>query len=106
MILETTNNPSTLKVTLDGIYYLLKFGQNLATANHSEENKVLTELERRGVLDKFDILQDFDGDDVYQIVIKIIKDFLPFIEIRPRPEKNEDEDSDSDDDEDDDDEEN
>jgi len=90
MMLQTTNNASTLKVTLDGLYQMLNLGKVMASANKSEQNLVLTELEKAGALDKYDTLQDFDDEDVYNVVIKTAKEFMPFIEIRPRPTEEDD----------------
>ena len=45
---------------------------------------VLVELEKAGVLDKFDELQDHNDGEINQIVWDIVKEFMPFIQIKQR----------------------
>lgn len=105
-MLQTSNNASTLKVTLDGLYQMLNLGKVMASGKGSEKNEVLYELGKAGALDKYDTLQDFDDEYVYNVVVKTAKEFMPFIEIRPRPTEEEDFDLEDDYNDDDDDEEN
>jgi len=81
---------SILRVTLEGIYFMLKIGRKIMIENQSEQNMVLFELENRGALEKFDTLQDYNDEIVCEIVTKIIKDFMPSIKIRPRTRQIED----------------
>jgi len=100
--LQNTRQNSTLTIVLEGIHRMLKIADIMAKAAKKEENLVLIELEKAGALDKFDTLQDFEDKTVYKNVITIIKEFMPFIEIRERPEsENEEEDDEEIDDEDD-----
>jgi len=84
-----------LEITLNGIHSLLRLGETLGNKIQSKENLVLMELQDRGVLDRLDVLQDYDDDPVNKWLMKILKDFIPFIEIRPRIKDNDDDNSSS-----------
>ena len=62
---------------------MLNVGRKIARESQSEQNMVLVELEKSGALDKFDELQDHPERDIQIIVKEIIKEFMPFIELRP-----------------------
>jgi len=100
-ILQTENNNNALswRPILEGIYSVLNIGKKMAVESHSEQNMVLVDFENRGVLSKFDTLQDSDDDSIYASVTKIIREFIPSIEIRPQRIESEDDDEEYDDDE-------
>jgi len=83
MMLRNPIDTLTTRVNVEGIYHMLKVGRKLAIENNREENMVLVELEKAGVLDYFDILQDHDEVDVQITVRKVILEFMPFIKIKP-----------------------
>jgi len=98
-LLQNNRQASTLTVVLEGIHRMLQIADGVAKAMKKEENLVLIELEKAGALDKFDILQDCEDKGVYNLVIMIVKEFMPFIEIRQRPQSdNEEEDEEIDED--------
>jgi len=99
-ILQTENNyyDSSWRPILEGIYSMLNIGKKMAVESHSEQNMVLVDLENTGVLSKFDTLQDSDDDSIYESVTKIIREFIPSIEIRPQRRESEDSDEEYDDD--------
>jgi len=98
-ILKDENNCSafSLKVTLQGINFMLQIARKMAIENNSEENLVLVELEKAGVLDSFETLQDYNHEGVYEYVANIIKDFIPSIELRPKRNQSEDSDEEEED---------
>jgi len=85
---------------LNGIHHILRLGDTLGNKNESKENLVLIELQDKGALDRFDVLQDHYDDEIYKWVRKILIDFIPSIEVRPRFENNGDSDESSGSDED------
>ena len=90
-LLETSTDTLSLILSLEAIYYMLKIGRKIAAENQSDENMVLVELEKFGALDKFDELQDHQDMEVQATVMRIIKEFMPFIELRLIEEEFEDE---------------
>jgi len=99
-ILKASSDTTILRLALEGIYHMLRVGKKMATESQSEQNMVLVELENTGIPNEFDTLQDHQDDNIYEIVTRIIRDFIPSIEIRSRREESEDDDDDYSEDED------
>jgi len=94
LMLQTPIDTTTTRVIVEGIYHMLKVGGKLANEKNSEENIVLVGLEKEGVLDKFDMLQDHVDESVQFNVRKMIREFMPFIKIKPLPEDSQDDEDD------------
>ena len=80
-LLQTTEDTATI---LKGVYHMLRIAREVAL---SEENMVLAELEKAGVFEIFNKLQRSYDQEIYENVTKILKEFLPLIEIQPKRER-------------------
>ena len=86
-MLRNSTDLISMKIALEGIYHMLNIGRKIATERSSGENMVLSGLENAGALDNFDELQDHPERDIQIMAKETIKEFMPFIELRPRREE-------------------
>ena len=70
-----------LPAVLDGIYCFLKIGKASAIAENKEENDFLIKLEKARFIGNLKFFMSWGDNDIYESAVKIIKEFLPWVEI-------------------------
>ena len=71
--LVNSHLPNIILIGLEGLENLMRHGKEIAS-QEGTENKIVIELETRGVISRIDKLQENESTEVYEKALKIIEE--------------------------------